>query len=645
MLRTWLQRLHKIPLGICAALLINTGAAQAGDNDAELKKLIEEQNKQIQELKQRLDAVSSPINKASAADPAAPTIDESAVKKIVSDYLKENPGAGMPPSVQTGYTPGGFVIRSSNDPKYVQWDDDCKIPFELRFRGRLQLDYYNYKVTSDINHVSNTRSNQNANSVRQADFSQLEVKRLRLIWEGTVFDPNLRYHFEIDGNTRGLGAVQNNKVIQTTGGTVDPNASGASPVGGGATVDHAVRLFSAYVAYDFHGCASEKGCGLDCPEGSYKYTPTYTIIAGKMKPYFAFEEYLGSGNEQFVEFGMTEWFFDADDDNLLMAAGVQVKALEDRLFASALITNGNESQFPNTQMDNLPGFNVGFWYDFGGSWNEQKKKWDLYGDCVSDVDYSCHPVVRVGGMANLVPMNRRSLYGDDEQSRVFVLPGAPQGGTRLINMLSGSTIPTAAGGTPNGSHDVDEFDSYTYETFISGKYKGFSFLNDWFFRDLNNFRTTPNGRGNIFYVDSSGHNALFPANRGLFDYGTMLQGGYFIVPKKLEIAARFSWISGQSGDLNGHGTWTNVAGIPGVIDPVTGKPTTIRVINGAFTDFHEAREYAIGVNYYWKRQLLKWQTDFSIYQGGNPAGGGQSPAGFIAGSDGWLFRTQIQLAF
>jgi hypothetical protein len=43
--------------------------------------------------------------------------------------------------------------------------------------------------------------------------------------------------------------------------------------------------------------------------------------------------------------------------------------------------------------------------------------------------------------------------------------------------------------------------------------------------------------------------------------------------------------------------------------------------------------------------LLKWQTDFSVFDGGNPAGGGVSPAGFIAGNDGWLLRTQIQLAF
>jgi hypothetical protein len=339
---------------------------------------------------------------------------------------------------------------------------------------------------------------------------------------------------------------------------------------------------------------------------------------------------MGSGNEQMDEYAMTEWFFDADDDNLLMGAGTQIRAAEDRFYLQALVTNGNESQFPNTQMDNYPGFNLGFWYDFGGNWNPERKKWNLYGDSWADIDYSYKPVVRVGACTDMVWMNRRSLYGDDEQSRVFIVPGGPQGGTRLINLLSGD------GASLNGRNAVDMFDYYTYETFASLHYRGLSVTNDWFFRSLNNFRTVPAGRGNIIYQDSGNNNALFPAH-GLFDYGMVLQTGYFIVPRKWEVVARWSWIRGDSGDFqgNGHFTTTTVPGVAG----------RVRVYQDAFQNYHEAREFAVGVNYYWKRQLLKWQTDFSIYDGGNPAGGGQSAGGFIAGSDGWLFRTQIQLAF
>jgi hypothetical protein len=626
MRRHWLKKLRPLALGVCAALLLNAGVSRAGENETELRSLVEQQNRQIQELKQRLDAMAQNPAARKEVDPAAPAIDENAVKKIVADYLKDNPAAAAKPGISAGYDKDkGFFIRDEKDPDCPPWEDGAKIPFELRIRGRVQLDYYGYKVTDRDNHLTNKPSTANSNAVRQADFSQLEVKRARLVFAGTVFDPNLRYWIELDGNTRGLGGFQNNKVIATSG--TDPNGSGSSVIGGGDSVDNAVRLFSAYVAYDFHGPSREIA---DCPDGAAHYAPTYTLIVGKAKPFFAFEEYLGSGNEQMVEFGMTEWMFDADNDNLLMMAGTQIKALEDRFYGMAVVTNGADNQFPNTQMDNLPGFNAGFWYDFGGSWNSEKGKWNLYGDTVSDIDYSERPVFRVGGSSYIVPLNRRSLYGDAEQSFYFTMPGGP-GGTRLINLLNGDAT------TPAGAHDVDMFDAYTYEAFVAGKYRGFSFLNDWFFRDLNNFRTTPNGQGNIIYTDSSGNNALFPANRGLFDYGMMLQGGYFIIPKKFEIAARWSWIRGQSGDLNGNGTFTTRT-IPGITTPV-------RVINGAFTNYHEADEFAIGFNVYWRREQLKWQTDFSVYNGGNPAGGGASPAGFIPGLDGWMIRTQIQLWF
>jgi hypothetical protein len=655
MLQDWLKGWRKYLAGSCAALLVSAGVSRAQDNDADLRALIQEQGRQIQELKKKLDTQQAQeVADKKKQQNDKDQLDKDAVKKIVASYLKDNPGAGMPSSVQSGYKMGqGFFIASTPDPKFNNWDDDCKIPFELRFRGRIQLDYYGYKVTDKVNHVTNLTpgftpppaggvNGQNANTKRFADFSQLEVKRLRLIWEGNVFSPDLRYNVTLDGNTRGLGGFQNNKVIQTAG-NFDPNTAATSPIGGGVTIDHAVRLFECWVAYDCRPCWGEKGCAHECEHDQYQYSPTFTFIAGKQKPFFAYEEILGSANEQLVEYAMTDWFFDADDDNLLFGAGVRVKAFDDRFYGVCLVTNGNESQFPNSQMDELPGFNGGFWYDFGGQWNCERKKWDLYGDCISDIDYSCCPVFRIGGAWNIVPMDRRSLYGDDEQSRVFVMPGGPPGtgggGTRLINVLNGDA------GAPNGAHAVDMFDSYSYEAFAAMKYKGFSLWTDWYVRTLNNFRTTPNGLGDIIYQDTLGpggatRNALFPTH-ALLDYGGIVQGGYFIVPKKWELVGRFSFVRGDSGDINGNGA-KSVAAIPKANIPGVG---VVDVVPGAFRQFHEAREFAVGVNYYFHRQLLKWQTDLSFYDGGNPAGGGQSPAGFIPGLDGWMLRTQIQLAF
>ena len=71
----------------------------------------------------------------------------------------------------------------------------------------------------------------------------------------------------------------------------------------------------------------------------------------------------------------------------------------------------------------------------------------------------------------------------------------------------------------------------------------------------------------------------------------------------------------------------------------------VRAYNGAFRQFHEADEYTIGLNYFFKRHNLKWQSDIGFYEGGNPAGGGTSIAGYIPGADGYLVRTQIQLFF
>src|SRR5206468_9023488 len=87
MIGHWLTGLRRHVLCTSAALLVSTGVSQAGDNDAELRAMLQQQAKQIQELKKQLDSVVRPVT-AEAADPAKPTIDEGAVQKIVADYLK-----------------------------------------------------------------------------------------------------------------------------------------------------------------------------------------------------------------------------------------------------------------------------------------------------------------------------------------------------------------------------------------------------------------------------------------------------------------------------------------------------------------------------------------------------------------------------
>ncbi|MBV9122665.1 MAG: hypothetical protein JO112_04855 [Planctomycetes bacterium] len=615
---------------LCALLLAASNTGRAGE--AELRARIEANGREITALREQVRQLTSP---ESATGSPASGLTEDAVQAITARYLEDHPGAGMPPSVQVGYSrDAGFVIRSAPNPAYTNWQDESRIPFELRTHVRVNVAYIHYTVADQTNHLT-----QQHLVTPVGDYSQLMVKRAQVILDGTLFDPDLRFRFTLHGDTRGLPAgFQNNKVVQTAG-SFTPSGAPVSILGGGVFLDNAVRMNDAWVAYDFHPLQDRSGPQAKGPDAPVLYTPTFTLIAGKKKPFFGLEEYLGSAMEQFVEYPMASLMFDPDDDNLMTTAGFQVRALDNRFFLEATLTNGSESITPNALMDRLPGFISGFWYDFGGSWNAAKKTLDLFGPCVSDLDFSARPVVRAGGSINLVPLDRRSIYGDAEQGRFFVTPGGPNG-TRLINVLNGDGTP--APGFPAGAHAVDEFNAYSFNTFLAAKYHGWSLLNEWWLRDLNRLETVPAGGNLIIYQDALGPggtsaNALFTPHHDLIDLGMNLQTGYFLIPKRLEVAVRWSWVRGQSGDINGDHTFTTLT-VPGVVGPV-------HLVQGAFTHFRQANEYTLGLNYYFKGQLLKWQSDVGFYEGGNPANPGASYPGFLAGADGILFRTQFCLLF
>src|SRR5262249_13084103 len=156
------------------------------------------------------------------------------------------------------------------------------------------------------------------------------------------------------------------------------------------------------------------------------------------------------GNQQFVEYSMANWFFDAEDDNMMMMAGVTAKFSEDRGYLLAVVTNDNETQIPALQMDRMPGINIGAWDDFGGSWNETRHRWDVSGVWLSDIDYSCCPVARVGGAVTLVPMDRRSLYTQAELDRVRTVPGLPNASGALDGILNGAGVASGTAGTVAG---------------------------------------------------------------------------------------------------------------------------------------------------------------------------------------------------
>lgn len=708
----WTRVRWRVAAGACCLLgLILSTDIVRGDDLADLKAMLEAQQREIQALKERLNqgapgsgktdapaqTVSAPSDKAPADSDAKEQKDKAEQDKLnsaIGNYLKEHPGAGMPNGTQVAWD-AGFVISSTANPSYTNWSDGSAIPFSLRIFGRLQANNWYYHVDDNQNHLTGlatgsvvpagvTGAGKFVPAPASGDYDTIGINRGRLWFQGTAFDPNLRYVFVLDGSTRGV-ATLNGPGLPVNGAV---NPAGVPSVQGGNGIgltDHVIRLFDAFVAYDFHPTWGTRGCA-NCATGETQYNPTFSILVGKMQPFFCLEEILGSGTQQFVSYSMANFYFDADDQNQLTGAAFQYRGIQDRLFMQGMLTNGHEAQTPNLQMDNYFGYMLGFWYDFGGYYNPATHNLELFGNGIPDIEYSCAPVLRVGGATNLIPGGRRSVYGNAEINRIRIAPGGP-GGTSVIGAVGGSgaaTVASIAAGSPGvDPFALDAVDSYYYDVFAAFKYRGLSIYNEWWMRNLENFRgmrslapgsfipvgspagtvggPTSNNTGfenpilynapipNLNGVPTN-NAALFP-HRIITDFGTAVQAGYFLIPYKLEVAGRVSTIWGQSGDFYGDHTFKTVKVVETPAATAggftAGKATLlpVRLYNNAFTHFRAVNEYACGLNWYLRGNTVKFQTDCSWYQGGNPAVGGQSLSGWIPGVDGWMLRSQVQFQF
>lgn len=137
---------------------------------------------------------------------------------------------------------------------------------------------------------------------------------------------------------------------------------------------------------------------------------------------------------------------------------------------------------------------------------------------------------------------------------------------------------------------VSEYNVHLFAVDISSKWRGWSGTIEYYFRNINDFE-----------------GAAVP---NLFDHGFWLQVGKFIVPRKLELLARWSRIVGDSGTL-------------GAVD-------------------QSGDERAAGVAWYFRDQHAKLVFD-ATYLDGAPIS--SSALDISPGDKGWLFRTQIQFAF
>jgi len=88
MVRSCLKGPRRYLAWTCAVLVATAGVSRAGDSEAELRAKIEEQGRQIQELKKQMDQNLRPAGDGKDGG----SLNEGAVKKIVEGYLKDKAG-------------------------------------------------------------------------------------------------------------------------------------------------------------------------------------------------------------------------------------------------------------------------------------------------------------------------------------------------------------------------------------------------------------------------------------------------------------------------------------------------------------------------------------------------------------------------
>jgi hypothetical protein len=137
---------------------------------------------------------------------------------------------------------------------------------------------------------------------------------------------------------------------------------------------------------------------------------------------------------------------------------------------------------------------------------------------------------------------------------------------------------------------VDQYHAALFATDLSVKFRGWSSTLEYYFRTVDDFQP-----------------AMVPE---LFDHGFWFQLGKFIIPGKVQLAARWSRVEGNSGTLGGRNVSTEEIG-------------------GAF-------------GWYFRQNQAKLVID-ATHLNGAPIS--SSALDITPGDTGWLFRSQIQFSF
>ncbi len=289
---------------------------------------------------------------------------------------------------------------------------------------------------------------------------------------------------------------------------------------------------------------------------------TLGIKAGLYKMPFSLARQLSGKELEFADRSMSSIFFDV---NRSLGAGIYgtTNSLPlplnwELAMFNGLVTGGAETGSSGT-LDNNNAFSGRIFLYPSGDWGPGE---------LADLTYHHSLATRVGGAFAVTTIDRAG-------STEFASLRAVDSGLQFSTLLPA---------------DVESYDVAQYSMDASLKYRGYSLTGEYYFRNVTGF-----------------HGNNIP---NLFDHGFWLQGGTFVIPKKLELLSRWSRVSGNSG--------------------------TLGVAN------QSSDEFAGGLVWYFHEQNLKLTTDATYING---AAINSSALDISAGNVGWLFRTQFQFSF
>jgi hypothetical protein len=442
------------------------------------------------------DGHGSEINDPPAAIRALPVSASTVLESNRHQKSGENPSSDSGTRLYLGYD-RGFVIAADR----AAGDDAASVDFLMRVNSWL--------------HFRHTLFDSDGPNEDQNTFS---FERLRLVFSGHAFSPDLGYFFQLDGNSD-----------SSTDAT----------------------FLDYYVTYDLghnvFGCEEDK----------------LGVKVGKWKVPFSRSREEAGRRLQFTDRATANVFFDL---NRSIGAGVygQLDHFSMPLRFETAVFNGFRTDNDSTNRANGE-------LDSNFAWSLRSYT-DLFSDFGEDgePDLSWHvlPALRVGGG---LAYTRVDEEGSSEFRRLRVVDS----GARLASIL------------PPGVSAYDIW-YFTVETHL--KYRGFSVIADYYWRYITQF-----SGGSV---------------PSLYDDGFVLQTGYFICPKRLELLFRWSRIVGDSGTLG--------------------------------LEYQSSDEVATGFVWYIKGHNAKLTFDVSHFNG-TPFS--EARLDILPGDVGWLYRTQFQLAF